>query len=170
MEGFEEFEKAMNIDSSITSASLVDLENHISEIETRKNALIQKQSTTPKIFEDQQFLREELRELIQSAIVIKNKLAADLKIGSAPRAYEVYAKLLDSIGNQYRALLDLNRAIFNAQLEAKKISNEKEEKKDTISMTSSQLLRMIKEAEEQSELKEIDAEFEVRDSIEKDDG
>jgi hypothetical protein len=80
---------------------------------------------------------------------------------------DVYAKLVNSVASQVRELRELNRMAMGIDVintEAYIVSKKKEpvqETNTTIKMTSSDLLKLIKEAGASNQLNAIDAEFDV---------
>ena len=159
--GFEGLTSALGIDyKTNTENSLLQIENKINEIEERKNELVNKKNIPLKLLQDQSFLQEELRSLILNARTVMHKLENDIKVGTPARMYEVYAKLLDAIGNQYRVLLDLNKAIFEAKKDDNKI-NINNIGSNKISLTSEQLLDMVDKAKERSEMNKIEVDFKI---------
>ena len=163
MEGFEGIEKALNIegvDNDFTKA-IKSVENNIKLIEAKKTDIIN-QSKVPVMFRDQEFIETELRSLIMSARTIMYKVEQDIKIGADARKVEVYAKLIESIGKQYASLIELNKNIFDAQIQTNQfdITNLGHNK---ISLSSEQLLDMINKAGENSQMNKVDAKFEIKE-------
>jgi len=162
MEGFDGLSSAFNVENEEEFVHAVEeVQQDMEMIEAKKNEIAQK-INFPVMFEDQGFIQRELKSLIMSARTVMTKVEQDIKIGCPPRQVEVYAKLVESIGKQYTSLLDLNKTVFEAAVEAKQvdinnIGNNK------ISLTSEQLLDMINGAKENSQMNAIDADFEVED-------
>lgn len=81
-------------------------------------------------------------------------------------AIDVYSKLVNAIAVQIRELRELNKMVMgidaiNAEQVMKKMENENEGRSKEIKMTSSDLLKLIKEASKKDALDAIDAEFNV---------
>jgi len=162
MEGFEGLTSAFNINDDDLKKMIEDVDRDMSLIEKKKSEIELKSQSPLTLLQDQEFLRIELRSLIMSARTVMYKVEQDIKIGTDNRKIEVYATLIEAIGKQYTSLLELNKTIFNAQVEVgaldiRNIGNNK------ISLSSEQLLDMINKAKEQSELNKIDANFEIED-------
>lgn len=79
-------------------------------------------------------------------------------------AVDVYSKLVNAIAVQIRELRELNKMVMgidviNAQQVMKTLESENEGKSKEIKMTSSDLLKLIKEAGKKEALEAVDAEF-----------
>lgn len=163
MEGFDALSSAFGVDNvdDNFNKEVSEVTANIQLIEAKTNDIIN-QTKAPALFQDQEFLRTELRSLIMSARTIMCKVEQDIKIGAEPRKIEVYSKLVDAIGKQYVTLMELNKNIFDAQVQTNtvdihNIGNNK------ISLSSDQLLDMINKASEKSEMNQIDGTFEIVD-------
>lgn len=160
MEGFEGLTSAFDIKEEEKFDKEVELvKNDIQTIENRKE-IVKAQAKNPAVFQDEDFIRSELRTLIMSTRTVQYKVEQDIKIGCDNRKIEVYSKLIESIGKLYNSLLELNKSIFEArvktgQVDIEDIGNNK------ISLSSEQLLDMINKASERSEMNAIEADFEV---------
>ena len=162
MEGFEGLTSAFNINDDDLKKMIKDVDRDMSLIETKKSEIELKAKSPTALLQDQEFLRTEIRSLIMSARTVMYKVEQDIKIGTDNRKIEVYSGLIEAIGKQYTSLLELNKAIFNAQVEVgavdiKNIGNNK------ISLNSEQLLDMINKASEGSQMNAIEATFEIED-------
>ena len=159
MEGFEGLTSGFDVEDFDKKIEKIQVDMDL--IETKKNEIALK-AKTPIIFQDQEFIQTELRSLIMSARTVMYKVEQDIKIGADNRKIEVYAKLIESIGKQYQSLLDLNKSIFDAQVQTGQVDIENIGK-NKISLSSEQLLDMINKASEGSQMNKIDANFEVDD-------
>jgi hypothetical protein len=79
-------------------------------------------------------------------------------------AIDVYSKLVNAVAVQIRELRELNKMVMgidaiNAEQVMKKMESENEGKSKEIKMTSSDLLKLIKEASKKDALDAVDAEF-----------
>lgn len=167
MEGFEGLSSAFNVENIASADTVEELQNQIQLIENKKNLLVQQKNNNAIIFQDQKFIQTEVRSLIAATRAVMVKLEQNLKIGSPAREFEVYAKLVDSVGNQYKSLLDLNKAVFDAQVETNQIDiNNVGNKK--ISLTSDQLLDLVDKARDESQMNAIEADFTIDDANEND--
>ncbi|MFA5150861.1 MAG: hypothetical protein WC433_08220 [Candidatus Omnitrophota bacterium] len=168
MEGFEGLTSAFNMNTELieveTDHKIKLIEAEMQIIEAKKQDLVNRVAVhqVPIMFQDQSYLQEELKSLILQTRTTLNKVEQDIKIGAEPRKIEVYAKLVESIGKQYTSLIELNKAIFEAQVatnqvDINNIGNNK------IALTSDQLLDMINKASSNSQMKDIDAHFEIKE-------
>jgi len=153
--GFEGLSSAFNVENELD-----DIQKEIATIDLKKNALVNKATDTQIMLQDQSFLQDELKSLITCARTVMVKLEKDIKVGSAARLYEVYAKLLDSIGNQYRVLLDLDKSIFEAMRQTNKLDINDIGNR-TINLTANQLADMMEAAGKRSQINAIEADFQI---------
>lgn len=119
-------------------------------------------------FKDEEYIALNLRELTERSMKVLDDLAEEIKVGSGPRVYEVYATLAGSIADSLSKLTDLNDRIAKQKLNRKKLNVVVKQKsnapvigKDNISMTSAQLLEFMREAQKKSLMHEVKAEFET---------
>lgn len=150
------FESEKEGEELIESAE--ELQKNLEDFQKKKNQL-----TGPSddlILSDQEYLRNELKALISNTKVIMRKLENDIKIGTHPRAHEVYAKMVNSVNETLKELKDLNSTIAELKIKNVKMENNS---KNKISLTSNQLLDMLDKAKESSQMKEIDADFTITD-------
>lgn len=133
-----------------------ELQDEMDSIEERKNKI----KNTLQI-EDSGYLNKEIKACIYSARSVLDRLDSDIKIGSSARMYEVYAALLNSITAQYKELRQLNEAIVKINMDQNKKSFSNMKADENISLTANQLLIMIKTASDNSEIKKIEAKFEI---------
>ena len=121
--------------------------------------------TAEAVFEDQEYLREDLKNLIEDSKVVLGKLGQDIMIGSTPRAHEVYATLLDSIVRTYKEISELNRAMVDVQLKKQKMNNTGKggaaKTNNTLSLTAGQLSEMIESARKNNSMNDIKVDFTV---------
>jgi hypothetical protein len=168
MEGFEGLSSAFNVSNEMTDdrfdKDIVRVEAELQIIDAKKKDLVNRVAVhqIPIMFQDQSYLQEELKSLICQTRITLSKVEMDIKIGAEPRKIEVYAKLVESIGKQYASLIELNKAIFDAQVETNQVDINNIGK-NKISMTSDALLDMINKASEGSQMRQIDAHFEIKD-------
>jgi len=159
MEGFEGLTSGFDVEEF--DEKIEEIQKDVSLIETKKNELVAK-AQNPVVFQDQEFIQTELRTLIMSARTVFHKVEQDIKIGADNRKIEVYAKLLESIGKQYTSLIELNKSIFDAQVQMGQVDLENLGD-NKISLSSEQLLDMINKAKDGSEMNRIEADFSVED-------
>jgi len=164
MEGFEGLLSAFDLNEikdDDFGATVKEVEKNLEVIENKKNE-ISAIVKLPSVFQDEDYIRRELKTLIMSARTVMDKVEMDIKIGVDSKKIEVYSKLIDSIGKQYVSLMELNKSIFESQVKmgALDINNIGSNK---ISLTSDQLLDMINKASDISQMNSIDATFKIED-------
>lgn len=165
MEGFEGLDSAFGL--SGTDENIEDIHNQLAKIEEKKQEIMHKADDLMLV--DQVFLVDEMKTLIMSARTVMRKLETDIKIGSAPRQFEVYAELLNSVGNQYKSLLELNKIILDAKIKTNQMNLEGMKKNDKIELTSEQLMDIVEKARENSQMRNIEAKFIIEDDEKIDD-
>lgn len=140
------------------------IKNEIEIIDQKKNAIAEKDIASISL-EDQKFLQDDLKTLIMISRTVLSRLEADIKIGTQARTYEVYARLLDAVTNQYKELRELNKTIVDIQLERNKLLEPQNNNinNNKISLTPEQLLNMVDKARESSSLNKIEATFTIQD-------
>lgn len=166
MECFEKLSNALNVDNIMDDDEVLqEAATEMQLIEAKKNDLVVKAANheLPIMYQDQCYLQDELKSLILQTRNTLNKVEQDIKIGAEPRKIEVYAKLVESIGKQYASLIELNKSIFQAQIDTNQVDPHNIGSKK-ISLTSDQLLDMINKASANSQMKQIDAHFEIHES------
>jgi len=177
--GLEE-EFGMPVGSSVKALlkEMDEVEHQVAEFKTEVMPAI-KSPRKEFLLRNQEYIEYELKELINSAKAIRDKLEQEVKIGADNRTYEVYATLINAIGQQIRELLNMSVALDKAKIDRAKIKVSKAKikkiedytkmgEKEAIPMTSSQLLDIIQKATEQSQLKDISTEFEVVEQYKED--
>ena len=98
--------------------------------------------------------------------MIVGRLVTDLKVGSPPRMYEVYATLLNAVTNSLKELRQLNLDVAQLEVEqTKKVTLEDVQgPNDKISLSAGDLLKMVKAAGESSQIAQVEADFKIEDS------
>ena len=163
--GFEGLDKAMNNDFS---GSLDDAEKRIDNFVSVKTAMVEKAKSGTYTLEDEEYLRFELKTLIQGSRMIMDKLEKDIKIGSQPRVYEVYSALLKTTFDGLKELRELNKTVTDLEIESDKpkISQDGKVINNTTNnfvLTGKDLLNMISNAKKENQLNSIEAKFELGD-------
>lgn len=141
------------------------LDETLKTFEAKKNKLVEKLST-PSDLEDLEYMRFELKSLVEGGLNILQKLDEDIKIGSKVRSHEVYFSGVNSIRDTLKELRELNRTVVEIKLEEKRIAKGATPTNLQINnfLDSRQLLEMVNDAKKNSSLNEIKAEFIVTDS------
>lgn len=136
--------------------------------EEKKNDLVERvQSSTELSLRDAELIRSEIHEMIASSKVILERLEETLQIGAPPRAFEVYATLMNSRLSGLKELKELSKA----EIDVKVINNKVQDPSGTgttnntlvMMMDSKQLDNMIKKVESQNSLNDISTDFEVNE-------
>jgi len=140
----------------------------VEEIDTIEQKTIQVQESIENnlvLIKDQSFIDFELKNLISRTNTTLEKLESDIKIGSAPRMYEVYATLVNTKRELLKELITFNKLILDMTMfSGKEGEDEDDEKeKNNFNLTSDQLIDLINSAKDKSELNSIDATFEIED-------
>jgi len=163
MEGFEGLTSAFNINDEEFKKIIKEVDRDMNLIENKKTEIELKVKSPTTLLQDQDFIRTELRSLIMSARTVMYKVEQDIKIGTDNRKIEVYAKLIEAIGKQYNSLIELNKNIFDAQVQVGAVDIKNIGANNKISLSSEQLLDMINKASATSEMNKIEATFTIED-------
>jgi len=162
--GIDETSPFYNLDRKFNTPSIPPPETKI--INTAVSVRVVKTPTSD--FKDEEYIALNLRELTGQTMKVLGDLAEEIKVGSGPRVYEVYATLAGSVAAILSNLTDLNDRVAKQKLNRKKVTAITKQKsnapvigKDNISMTSAQLLEFMKEAQKKSLMHEVKAEFET---------
>jgi Xaa-Pro aminopeptidase len=164
--GFEGLNKKLNADFDGT---LDDVENALDSFNNKKTVMVEKSKNGTYTLEDEEYLRFELKTLIQGSRVIMDKLEKDIKIGSQPRVYEVYSALLKTTIDGLKELRELNKTVTDLEIESDKPKVSAGDGKtinnttNNVILTGKDLLTMIRSAKEENQLNTIEARFELGD-------
>ncbi|HON84051.1 MAG TPA: hypothetical protein PLI22_07980 [Caldisericia bacterium] len=167
-ESFEKLNKLFNTESGFDE-SIKEVNNELQTVEQKKNEIkeiVQKKNEVGFTIEDQGFLIEEVKGLMKLTDSVMVKLEKDIKIGSSASMYEVFSLLANSKVNQLRELRELYKTIMEMSIFGDEESNNKSKNNEDVSMTATDLLKIIKEAQKSSSLNAIEASFSVVDSAE----
>lgn len=168
--GFEGLDDALETTYD-PDKTLEDANNSIQKYETAKVAVISETTLA-----DKEFMELELKSSIHTMKTVLSVLQEDIKIGSQPRMFEVYATLSKSVLDGIKELRDLNMDIENLKIkqEAIRIKRMLAEPKangsnggnqtNVMILGGNDLFNMINSAKQNSQLNEIDAEFDVGDT------
>lgn len=138
------------------------------DFEEKKNDLVERvQNTSEMSLRDAELIRSEIQEMIASSKVILERLEETLQIGAPPRAFEVYATLMNSRLSGLKELKDLSKT----EIDVKVINNKGQGQNGSgttnntlvMMMDTKQLDDMVKKAERQSSLNEISVDFDVNE-------
>jgi len=157
-----EFEKMKNS----TNIVMNEIKNDVLEIDTMMsniNTNIPNALSTANI-RDSEFLEREIKSVLLSSKRVLGTLEKDIKIGAAPRMYEVYATLLGAITNQHKELRNLNESVAKFIIENKKQNLEEVKEDHKMMLSSNDVLDMFINAKNDSNMGAIDADFDVMDT------
>lgn len=121
-------------------------------------------STKIKTLEDKVYLQEETKNLIENSKRVLDVMQKDIKIGTPPRNAEVYAKLLSSTIECIRELRELNKMVADMEMLQDTEPKDNQGKPQTnlnIRMTGKELLELMKNAKNNSQLNAINTDFTV---------
>ena len=164
--GFEGLDKSLNTNFD---SALDDVEKSLDSFNSKKGAMVEKSKNGTYTLEDEEYLRFELKTLIQGSRVIMDKLEKDIKIGSQPRVYEVYSALLKTTIDGLKELRELNKTVTDLEIESDKPKITKDGAQtinnttNNVILTGKDLLSMIRSAKEVNQLNTIEAKFELGD-------
>lgn len=113
---------------------------------------------TPPALEDKEYLQQQTKDIIDNSKEVLRIVQQDIKIGSPAKQIEAYAKLMTSHIEGLRELRELNKTVADMQ-----VFTEPESTKTSINikLTGKELIAMMKEAKESSQIKAVDANFSV---------
>ena len=164
--GFEGLDKKLN---ASFDSQLDDVEKSLDEFNQKKTEMVEKSKAGKYTLEDEEYMRFEIKTLIQGSRTIMDKLEQDIKIGSQPRVFEVYSALLKTTFDGLKELRELNKTVADLEIESDKpkIGAENKTINNTTNnfvLTGKDLLSMINQAKEENSLKEVTATFELGDA------
>ena len=158
----EAFDTNFDSDGSIAD----NMAQYKKDFEEKKNDLVERvQNTNEMSLKDGELIRAEIHEMIASSKVILERLEETLQIGAPPRAFEVYATLMNSRLSGLKELKDLSKT----EIEVKVLNNKGQADGNTTNntlvmmMNSSELDDMIKKVDDQNSLNEISTDFDVNE-------
>ena len=162
--GFEGLDKAMN---SEFTENLEAVEKRLANFDTVKTAMVEKSKSGRYTLEDEEYMRFEIKTLIQGSRMIMDKLEKDIKIGSQPRVFEVYSALLKTTFDGLKELRELNRTVVDLEIESNKPSSETgiiNNTTNNILLSSKDLFKMIQSAKDNNSMKAVEAKFDFGDT------
>jgi len=119
---FDKLNDTFNVDNDIE-----DIDEGVEKITLENTKAKSKKKSQKYTLEDLEFLKTELQDRIENNRIVANELAQTLKVGAAPRLYEVYAKLSSTISDDIMHLADISRQITDYQVVESKENLRKEE-------------------------------------------
>lgn len=117
---------------------------------------------------DEEYLREQTKKFIDIGAEIMEGLKNEMKVGSSPRMFEAFAKVQDSIVATISELRELNKNAASIKIAKDKkevqigtLNVQNNNTLNSMKMSSSDLNKMLKVAESESQLNLIDAKFDL---------
>lgn len=131
-------------------------------------AVIEKKESNLVSIDDEEYIAEGMKNLIESTNNVVNKLDKSLKIGTDHRKFEVYSELVNSVTGQYKELRHLRESAAKLKHDqTKKVRTMNDIGKNEVVMLSPEALSsMIENASKNSELNRIEAKFTIEDEEE----
>jgi len=168
--GFDGIDEVLDSSFEKTEDSVADAKSLLSnygDLADRK--------TTSSTIQDKEFMELELKTSINDMKNVLATLQEDIKIGSQPRMFEVYATLSKTVLDGIKELRDLNMDIENLKIKQEAMGLKKQIASNSqhgpattnnlnVMLSGKDLFSMLNKAKVDSELNEIDAEFDVGDS------
>lgn len=116
---------------------------------------------SPKLV-DEDYIREEVKNLVNNIEVAMSKLQQDIRIGSPARQHEVFGQLANAKVNVLKELITMNKIKMEAKLKAEKKEVPKNMTVNNVQLTSSEMLKMIKDSKSKNSLKNVEAKFDIK--------
>jgi hypothetical protein len=166
---FDKLEQSLNtkfvptssISESISATNPGDINKEIQYFEDKKKQIIEGSQSKIKTIEDKEWLQYEIKDLMSNGKLVLQKLQADLKIGCSPRMYEVYASLMNSVIMSQKELRELNKMVYDIELFQVDPNEGKSKTQVNINLTGKELLAMINNAKDNSQMNSVSTEFTI---------
>jgi hypothetical protein len=153
--------------SDVLGSSFVgeEIVEDVKEILEEKKDLVESGGLT---LDDAEFMKDKIQNSIKNLEDVLEILKKDLKIGTAPRYYEVYATMENAKMNSIKELREMNKIILDLKfkLEKGKIAGPKNLTVN-YNLTSKDVSKMIEDAKKNNSLKKIKADFKIEDEEKK---
>jgi len=112
---------------------------------------------------DEDYIRDEVKSLVDNIEVAMSKLQQDIRIGSPPRNHEVFAQLANAKVNVLKELINMNKHKLDAKMKLQKTETPKNMTvNNNIDISSSDLLKMVNGAKKNNSMKKIEAKFDIQ--------
>ena len=151
------FEKIGDVlDSSFDGEEVIE---DVKEIIEEKKSLVQSKGLT---LDDAEYMKDKIQNTISGLEKILKILEGDIKIGTAPRYYEVYSTMQTAKMNSIKELREMNKIILDLKV---KLNKKDGPKNLTVNynLTSKDVSKMIEDAKEKNSLNKIKADFKIED-------
>lgn len=161
IKGFDEISKKLNT----TFENGEEISTDIQKFEKDKTDLVER-AKKEEVIEDQFFIQNEIKTVINNGKNVLQKIDDSLKVGSQPRMFEVYATVMNSLISSLKELKDLNYLVENKR-DMQSDTGGRKQTNIYMNMTGKEVLDMINNASKENELKEISADFTIDDKEER---
>jgi hypothetical protein len=117
--------------------------------------------------DDKAYMEFEIKETIENIDSVMGQLRSDIKIGTPPRTHEVYATLAKIKIDALKELRELNRSVIDMKVAKAKTTGSSSSsgsgniQVNNYNMSSSELLKMVKNAKNNNSMNEIEAKFQI---------
>jgi hypothetical protein len=159
---FDKLSSALNCE--FTSSASNDIDKQLETIKdknTQISTLVKdKKSLSLK---DHEFIDKQLKDVMKMTKNIMDSLSSEIKIGTSPRTYEVYGELSSAYVEQIQTLIQSNKLRADMEIMSGAADESLKPKNDNVNMSSSDLMKLILSAQQNSQLNAIDAEFLVEE-------
>jgi hypothetical protein len=163
-ENRDSFEKISDALGTTFEQEAEPVTKELEVVQEKKSALTVSEDFGSVMFEDQEYLRNDLKDLIDSSKRVMAKLEQDIKIGANPRSHEVYSEMVSSTLRAYNELRELNKSMFDARFKVNGLKGGKKSTKSgdgTIELTAAQLSELMSKAKKDSSTNAIEVDFKV---------
>jgi len=112
---------------------------------------------------DENYIRDEIKSLVDNIEVAMSKLQQDIRIGSPARQHEVFGQLANAKVNVLKELIAMNKAKLDAKIKMQKKDTPKSMTvNNNMHVSSSDLLKMVNDSKKKNSLKGIEAKFDIQ--------
>ena len=162
MDSYDKISESLNT-TFVTSgdAEFAELEKDLVAFEAKKHELQEFVAKRKELtLEDAGYLQLEHKTLYQNARLVLDKLQTEIKQGSSPRMYEVYAQLMSTAMTGLKELRELNKLILEIARHNNSINEVKNPSTVNVFVGNSKdMLEMVKRAKEANSLNAVDGTF-----------
>lgn len=150
-----------NFDTSFSAAPvLAQIQAELVESEEKTKELKQFiQEKKEVTLEDKEYLQKETKNLIANGKTVLTTLESEIKQGSSPRIYEVYAQLMSTVMGGLREMRELNKMVLDIDRTNAMINDPNPVGTVNITMSSRELGDMLTKARKDSTMNAIDGTF-----------
>jgi len=162
---FDNLSDALNVD--FVRDKNVKVEDKIKKFEVVKDAAKEALTSPEYSLEDKEYMQMELKMLTQGGLTILDRLEQDISVGTKVRSHEVYFTGMNSIMGALKELRELGKVEVDI-----KMAKEKQSRQGGIvggmavnqEYDSSSLLLMLKDAQKNNSLNDVEAKFRIEDT------